>query len=103
MPKIYEYFGLIFFFHTNDHFEPSKIHIHVKYTNYENKYELTFKGGEVVNVTKKRVKGKQELPPQKARLAEELIDAKKDAILRKWMSVFVTNEKVQFIKITRKL
>jgi hypothetical protein len=34
MPKIYEYFGLIFLFYANDH-EP--IHVHVQYAEFESK------------------------------------------------------------------
>ncbi len=40
MPKIYEYFGLVFLFFSNDH-EP--IHVHVRYGEYENKLEFIYK------------------------------------------------------------
>ena len=37
MPKIYEYFGIVFFFYANDH-EP--IHVHVQFAEYESKVIL---------------------------------------------------------------
>lgn len=42
MPKIYEYFGLVFFFYANDH-EP--IHVHVQYAEYESKIIFIYDNG----------------------------------------------------------
>lgn len=39
MPKIFEYFGLIFFIYTEDHLP---IHVHVKYAEYESKFEEAY-------------------------------------------------------------
>ena len=42
MPKIYEYFGLIFFFYSNDHLP---LHVHVKQGEKESKFILHYKDG----------------------------------------------------------
>ena len=39
MPKIIEYFGLIFYFYANEH-EP--IHVHVSYNEFESVFEIFF-------------------------------------------------------------
>lgn len=42
MPKIYEYFGIIFLIYTDDHFP---IHVHAQYNDAENKIELYYVDG----------------------------------------------------------
>ncbi len=43
MPKLYEYFGLIILFYSNEH-EP--IHVHGKYQGQESKAEIIFENGD---------------------------------------------------------
>ncbi len=47
MPKLYEYFGLIILFYSNEH-EP--IHVHGKYQNKESKAEIIFEDGKFVEI-----------------------------------------------------
>lgn len=47
MPKLYEYFGLIVFFYSNEH-EP--IHVHGKYQNTEGKAGLLIDNGKIVDI-----------------------------------------------------
>ena len=47
MPKLYEYFGLIVLFYSNEH-EP--IHVHGKYQEKESKAEIIFENGKFVEV-----------------------------------------------------
>lgn len=44
MPKIYEYLGIIIFFHSNEH-EP--IHVDAKNGNYESKSEFIIDDGKI--------------------------------------------------------
>ena len=44
MPKIYEYFGFIFFFFSNEH-EP--IHVHVMKSGFQTVFELILMDGEL--------------------------------------------------------
>lgn len=53
MPKIYEYFGLIFLFYSNDHLP---VHVHVKSGDEINKYVLEYENGKLVNVIKIRTR-----------------------------------------------
>ncbi|MEK6782766.1 MAG: DUF4160 domain-containing protein [Bacteroidota bacterium] len=47
MPKLYEYFGLIILFYSNEH-EP--IHVHGKYQEMESKAEIIFENGKFKKV-----------------------------------------------------
>ena len=47
MPKIYEYFGLVFLFYSDDH---TPIHVHAKHGEYESKLELVYEKGEFKGV-----------------------------------------------------
>lgn len=100
MPKIYEYFGIIFLFHTNDHLP---IHVHAKYGSFESKFELVTRNGKVVEIVQKRVAGKLELPPSQVKYAKALVKAKKESIVKKWEQVFVENRPIEIVKINNKL
>jgi len=60
MPKLYEYFGLIFLFYSNEH-EP--IHVHGRYQHKESKAEIIFEDGKFREVRIGEVKGKEPLDP----------------------------------------
>ena len=47
MPKIFEYFGFVFFFYSNEH-EP--IHVHVLHGECESIFELIMMNGELVEI-----------------------------------------------------
>ena len=47
MPKIFEYFGFIFLFYSNEH-EP--IHVHVMKDGHEAIFEITLENGELVEI-----------------------------------------------------
>ena len=47
MPKIFEYFGFIFYFYSNEH-EP--IHVHVLHGGKESIFELIMMNGELVDI-----------------------------------------------------
>ncbi len=54
MPKLFEYFGLIILFYSNEH-EP--IHVHGKYQSTESKAELIIENGHVVDIRFSSVQG----------------------------------------------
>ena len=54
MPKIYEYFGLIFYFYTNEH-EP--MHVHVRKVENETIYSLIFEDGILKEIIRRNKKG----------------------------------------------
>jgi hypothetical protein len=61
MPKLYEYFGLIFLFYSQEH-EP--IHIHGKFQDKESKAEIIFENGKFNEIVIKDVPGKEPLDKQ---------------------------------------
>jgi hypothetical protein len=61
MPKLYEYFDLIFPFYSNEH-EP--IHVHGKFQDKESKAEIVFESGKFKEIIIKEVQGKEPLDAQ---------------------------------------
>ena len=61
MPKLYEYFGLIFLFYSQEH-EP--LHVHCKFQDTESKAEIRYENGKFKEVVIKQVQGKKPLNPQ---------------------------------------
>lgn len=56
MPKLYEYFGLIILFYSNEH---DPIHVHGKYHRRESKAILVFENGKFREIKIQSVKGKK--------------------------------------------
>ena len=56
MPKLYEYFGLIILFYSNEH-EP--IHVHGKFQGRESKAEIIYELGKFKEIKISTVKGKE--------------------------------------------
>jgi len=100
MPKLYEYFGLIILFYTNEH-EP--VHVHGKFQDRESKAEIIFENGKFQKVIISTVLGKEPLDPQNLKKFKRLIEVYRDDIVRKWIDFFVYNVPVTSEKITKKL
>jgi hypothetical protein len=100
MPKLYEYFGLIFLFYSNEH-EP--IHIHGKFQGKESKAEIIFIDGVFKEIIIKNVSGKEPLDAQNLKKFKKVVDLYKDDIVNKWIDFFVYNKEIKSIKISNKL
>ncbi len=100
MPKLYEYFGLIFVFYSSEH-EP--IHIHGKYQGRESKAEIIFSNGKFVEIRIKDVSGKEPLDTQNLKKFRTIVELYRDDIVRKWIDFFVYNIEISPEKITKKL
>lgn len=100
MPKLYEYYGLIFLFYSNEH-EP--IHIHGKYQNLESKAEIIFENGKFREVRIGDVKGKDPLDPVNMKKFRKIVEVYRDDIIRKWIDFFVYNIEIKPEKITQKI
>ena len=70
MPKIFEYFGFIFYFYSNEH-EP--IHVHVLHSGKESIFDLIMMNGELVEIRVREKKGAEPLPEKDNRTAEAFI------------------------------
>jgi hypothetical protein len=100
MPKLYEYFGLVVFFYTNEH-EP--IHVHGKFQSGYARAEVLLKGGKIIRIVFSNVKGKRPLPGNKMRDFRALVNAKANDIVRRWVEYFVFKKHNQPEIITRRI
>ena len=78
MPKIFEYFGFIFYFYSNEH-EP------------------------MVEIRVREKKGAEPLPEKDKRTAEEFIKKYHKNIIQKWVKFFVLKQSVRSTRINKKL
>ena len=100
MPKLYEYFGLMVVFYSNEH-EP--IHVHGKYQGTESKAELIFENGILKKIRIIKVKGKRPLPNKELKKFERLVETFKNDIVSKWIDFFVYNKEIKPEQITKKI
>ena len=101
MPKLYEYFGLLILFYSNEH-EP--IHVHgVDADGRELKAEIIVENGKVKRIRYVTV---GHVPPLKgARLKDfkVLVKVRAEDIVRKWIDFFVFKKQVKMERITKRV
>lgn len=100
MPKIYEYFGFVFYFYSNEH---APIHVHVRKAERELIYELEFSNGKLSNIRIRQKKGVKPLDPKEDAEVVAFINKFADGIAKKWMNAFIYNKKVISTKITKRV
>ncbi len=100
MPKLYEYFGLIVLFYSNEHYP---IHVHGKYQEKESKAELVIVNGVVKEIKILPVKGKEPLGKKEIKKFKVLLEYYKEDIVQKWIDFFVMNKEIKPETITKKL
>lgn len=100
MPKIFEYFGFIFYFYSNEH-EP--IHVHVLHGDKESVFELIMMDGILAGIRVREKKGAEPLPEKDKRTAEEFIKKYHKNIIQKWVKFFVLKQSVRSTRINKKL
>ena len=100
MPKLYEYFGIVVYFYTNEH-EP--IHVHGRHAGCESKAEIIREDGRVVDIVFREIPGKRPLEGAKLRDFQDLVEAKAEQIVERWINFFVHNVRSKPEVITRRL
>jgi len=100
MPEIYNYIGLIFKFYSDEHYP---IHVHVSKGEYESIYDLIIVNNMLVELKKRKKRGKENLPTNEAKKAEAFIRANYQKIIDKWTDYFVRNIPVKVVNITKKI
>jgi len=100
MPKLYEYFGLIILFYSNEH-EP--IHVHGKYHGAEGKAELIIDNGKVVEIRYSPVKGRRPLNPRQMESFKTVVEQYAEEIVQKWIDYFVLHKPVPSETITQRI
>ena len=100
MPKLYEYFGLIVLFYSDEH-EP--IHVHGVCHGRESKADIFLESGKIVRIRYCSVKGRRAL--DRARMADfrAVVERRADDIVAKWVDFFVLHRPVKPERIVRRL
>jgi hypothetical protein len=99
MPKIYEYFGILIYFYSNEH-EP--IHVHARKGDNECKAELIIEEGIITEIRIGQVKGLTPLKPSELKLLKEFLEIFSDKVVQKWIDYFILHKDVEFERITKK-
>ena len=86
MPKIFEYFGFVFYFYSNEH-EP--IHVHVIHNQQETIFELILENGVLVQIKQRSRAGYPMLSSKDTKTAELFIRKYAKNIIEKWVKFFV--------------
>lgn len=100
MPKLFEYFGLIILFYSNEH---QPIHVHGKYQGKENKAKIIFENGEFKEIRLQTVKGKLPLDAKNQKRFIKFVTFYRDEIIHKWLTFFVYNKEITCEIITQKI
>src|SRR5438874_2350524 len=100
MPKLYEYFGLVIYFYSDDHLP---IHIHVDGPSGSCKVELIVKDGKVVDVIFKRLGNQPTLSPSDKNKLKELLKHFSQDIVEKWEAYNIEKKRFKPLIITKKL
>jgi hypothetical protein len=100
MPKLFEYFGIVVFFYSNEH-EP--VHVHGRCQGRETRAEFTVENGKVTRIRYIIVRGRRPLTGAQLRSFQELVRRFATEILEKWIDYFVLHRPVQFREITRRI
>lgn len=100
MPKIFEYFGFIFYFFSNEH-EP--IHVHVAHGDCETIFELIIENGELKEIRRRYKKGVDPLSEKETKTAESFIYKYETNIIEKWINFFVLKKQIRCTNIKKKI
>ena len=100
MPKLYEYFGLIILFYANEH-EP--VHVHGKHQDRESRAEIIVVNGVITEIRYSNVAGRAPLENREMNYFREVVTARAEDIVSKWIDFFVLHKPVQSERITRRL
>ena len=100
MPKIYEYFGFIFYFYSNEH-EP--IHVHAIHGDKESVFDLIMQDGKLIKINIRKRKGIDMLVDKDINIAETFIRRYHKEIIEKWVTFFVMKQNVKCTVITLKI
>nr|WP_294431233.1 DUF4160 domain-containing protein [Prevotella sp.] len=100
MPKIFEYFGFIFLFYSNEH-EP--IHVHVMKDGHEAIFEIILENGELVEIHKRNSNKIPPLSEKDISTAEAFVKKYYKNIVDKWVNFFIYKKRIRSTKITKKI
>ena len=100
MPKIFEYFGFIFYFYSNEH-EP--IHVHVIHGSNESVFDIIMSNGELSEICVREKRGATPLTDRDKKIAKQFIQKYHKNIIDKWVKFFVMKQSVRCTNIKKKV
>nr|WP_293463153.1 DUF4160 domain-containing protein [Prevotella sp.] len=100
MPKIFEYFGFIFLFYSNEH---ESIHVHVMKDGHEAIFEIILENGELVEIHKRNSNKIPPLSEKDISTAEAFVKKYYKNIVDKWVNFFIYKKRIRSTKITKKI
>ncbi len=100
MPKLYEYFGIVVLFYSNEH-EP--VHVHGRRQGRESRAQFVIENGRVVRIEYQSVRGRRPLAPADLKHFQTLVEHYADEIVQKWIDYFVLHRPIQPQKITQRI
>lgn len=101
MPKLYEYFGLLILFYSNEH-EP--IHVHgIAADGRELKAEIIVENGKVKRIRFVTVGHVPPLSGARLKDFKALVKVRAEDIVRKWIDFFVFKKQVKMERITKRV
>ena len=100
MPKLYEYFGLILLFYSDDH---DPMHLHVQHGTREGIIMLIIVEGRLVDLRWRAKRGASMLTEKSQREAETFVRAMKEDIVAKWTDFYVEHKRIKPLRITRRV
>ena len=96
MPDIYDYFGLIFYFWTDEH---DPIHVHVEYQGMGCVVYLWRDG----RIEIRHQKGMRHLPDKMLNTIERFVRRKQNDIRQKWVDYHIFRKRFKTERITRRI
>lgn len=100
MPKLYEYFGLVVLFYSNEH-EP--VHVHGLYQGKECRADFVIVDGKVTEIKFRSVKGRRPLDSAQLSDFRLLVRNYADDIVQKWVDYFVMHKSIKAEQIDRRI
>jgi len=100
MPEIYEYFGLVFYFYSNEH---DPIHVHVKKGDKETIFDLIIYNGVLTEIKTRKRRGREMLSANDEKKTRDFIIFYAEDIVKKWMDSFVLKSEVKIVRIKTKI
>lgn len=98
MPTLYEYFGIVIKFFSNEHWP---IHVHAFYgADYACKVEFDIKKKTHFY---RKVRGYKVLPTAQMRDLKKLINTYESDIIQSWINFVVLNKKISKQRITKRI
>ncbi len=100
MPKIYQYFGMSFYFWANEHLP---IHVHIEKGDTEAVAVFIMDKGKLADIKINKRRGRKMLSPADESEARKLLFAKQDIIVKRWTDFYVTFTPIRPITITKRI